>query len=894
MTSYAEPADAPPAPTRGRRPSRWWLSNWPVSWKVLAIALVPLVLAATFGALRISDAVDNYRELRLAADRVQVIPAVADYVGSLENAILATATGDDPAAARGQYDANKAQLQQRLDAVDLADDVRGGTATLLRDGQRLLDQVSSTSVPLRQLITSYAPILLTAEDAINGSVRLDDAEVRADAAGVSRAVGARGQMFMQKLLLFVGGQLSPEELRISMVTLAGTEPSTLFGMSQVLGVDSDEAKKLQQQMLTRMDLMSNPTVSLAGNPELLQAIQVTEGIATQVIERTGSEVTTDLVNKADAARGAAFRDVALVLAVFVIAMAVVFVVARSLVRPLRILRSGALRVAHEDLVAEVERVRNGEEPPPIAPIPVHTSEEIGQVAHAVDELHEQALLLAGDQAQLQAHVDDMFETLSRRNRSLVDQQVSVIDRLERDEQDPERLEGLFRLDHLAARMRRNGANLLVLAGAKPRRDAGEPVAVADLINAAASQVEDYPRVVTTRVPDAAVDGSAAGDVVHLLAELIDNALRYSPPGSEVEVSAVLASGGGLIIEITDSGIGMTEADLRIANTRLQAGGEVTPYTARHMGLFVVGRLARQHGLVVRLRAGDAHGAGTTAGVFVPAELILDAGPDAADDARSAAATARTLDEIPERIERPLPTAVPVFREPPATPPPYRNGTGHDDRPDGPLSLPRRSPGASGITGIPNPAAGRTPEPPEPPAPQPAPEPEAAPAPTRSPSDTSAFFSSSAQPREASEPPARERNPLEDTDVIYQRMVSEWLIDLETLTKPPQSWESVWDNGWAAAEQAAELPVEARTEQGLPVRAPGARLVPGSPEAGGFGTSARRPAHHRADDDDAVASGGGSASYRDPEAVRASLSSHMGGVRAGRTHARHSSGGMDDE
>src|SRR5258705_12422233 len=123
----------------------------------------------------------------------------------------------------------------------------------------------------------------------------------------------------------------------------------------------------------------------------------------------------------------------------------------------------------------------------------------------------------------------MFETMSGRRRSMGTQQISLIDRLERNEEDPERLESLFRLDHLAARMRRNGANLLVLAGAKVPREQADAVPVAALINAAASEVEDYPRVVTATVPESEIVGSVAGDLVHLLAERLDNALRYSPP-----------------------------------------------------------------------------------------------------------------------------------------------------------------------------------------------------------------------------------------------------------------------------------------------------------------------------------------------------------------------------
>ena len=368
----------------------------------------------------------------------------------------------------------------------------------------------------------------------------------------------------------------------------------------------------------------------------------------------------------------------------VIALVVVLLVARSLVRPLRRLRDSALKVAHEDLAGEIERVRAGGEPGPIAPIPVHTTEEVGQVAHAVDELHEQAVFLADEQARLQLQVGDMFETLSRRSRSLVDQQLSLIDRLERNEDDPERLESLFRLDHLAARMRRNGANLLVISGARIPRDQAAPVPVGEIINAAASEVEDYARVITATVPDSEIAGSVASDLVHLLAELLDNALRYSPPISQVRVSAVHTGNGGLVIEVSDIGLGMTESDLRVANTRLQSGGEVDPYTARHMGLFVVGRLATQHGLVVRLRATIAEepNSGTTAGVYVPVELI----------ARSDAAS-------PELYDAPAdthagPTAVPAIHDERANGSPFGDSYGDmfEDERAGHLQRACRHPG----------------------------------------------------------------------------------------------------------------------------------------------------------------------------------------------------------
>ena len=333
-----------------------------------------------------------------------------------------------------------------------------------------MDKVTANSIGLRDRVQAYTPILLTAEDAINGSVRVDDERIRAETLGLSRAVGARGQMMIQQLLVNLGGELPDPELRMSMNTVAGTEPSTLFGMSQVLGVGSPEAQKLQQEFVKRMAIMSDPAAVLVNNPDLSASIQATNQIADKIIADTSTAVTGAVESQAAAQRTAAIRDSAIVVGAMLLALLLVILVARSLVRPLRRLRDSALKVAHDDLAREIERVRAGAEPGPVQPIPVHTSEEVGQVAHAVDELHEQAVLLAGEQSRLQLQVSDMFETLSRRSRSLVDQQLSLIDRLERNEEDPERLESLFRLDHLAARMRRNGANLLVLAGAKVPRD----------------------------------------------------------------------------------------------------------------------------------------------------------------------------------------------------------------------------------------------------------------------------------------------------------------------------------------------------------------------------------------------------------------------------------------
>lgn len=864
-----------------KRPSRFAPSNWPVAWKVFAIAFVPLALAGTFGGMRIYSGWTDAADLRRAADRAEMVPAIENYMATFDAAILATSTGGDAQQALSAYDESKRRLQHRLTETDVATDVGTGVKTLLDGGQGLLNKVASGSIGLRERVTSYAPLLLTAEDTITGSVRIDDEKIRAQTQGLSRAVGARGQMMMQQLLVTLGGELPDNELRSSMTTLAGTEPSTLFGMSEVLGVGSPEAQKLAQEMVKRMSMMSDPNVPLVNNPDLSQSIQTTSGIAGKLLDSVSATVVSAVDDQATAKRTEAIRDSAIVGAVMVLALLIVLYMARTLIRPLRRLRTSALKVAHEDLVRELDEVRSGADVT-VRPLPVQSTEEIGQVAHAVDELHEQAVLLAGEQARLQLQVSDMFETLSRRSRSLIDQQLTVIDQLERDEQDPQRLAKLFRLDHLAARMRRNGANLLVLAGTNVPHEQGEPVPVTAVINAAASEVEDYTRVAIVAAPDTEIHGSIAGDLVHMMAELLDNALRYSPPTSEVQVSAVHAPNGALVIEVSDGGLGMTEADLRMANSRLRSGGEVNTYTARHMGLFVVGRLATQHGLVVRLRdtvEGDPD-SGTTAGIYVPVELQagLPAIPDFGTywDGSSTAETGvtdlpglgpdtggfATFGAVSQPPAPPAPSVEPAFVE-------ARNGFDAGPAGAGDLSgvnLPQRNPGASGI-------AGRAESPVERPA--------------QAPTDTSSFFAARAQApnampepvRPAPEPTRPAPTPQPSTtagseDAIYQKMLSEWLIDDPTqlANSTDLDWQTVWDQGWSAAAAAQDAPVVEHTEAGLPVRQPGARLIPGSPDEGD---------HPEATDEDAP--------RRDPAAVRASISGHFGGVHAGRSQSRDTGG-----
>jgi PAS domain S-box-containing protein len=228
-----------------------------------------------------------------------------------------------------------------------------------------------------------------------------------------------------------------------------------------------------------------------------------------------------------------------------------------------------------------------------------------------------------EQAALRQSISDLLHNLARRSQGLVDRQLELIDELERNEVDPDRLDELFRMDHLATRMRRNVENLIVLSGVDQRRRWSESVPLRDVVEAAVAEVEDYSRVQVVGIHDLTLAGQAASDVAHLLAELVENATSFSSPTTRVEVSGGPAA-NGYVLEIEDHGIGMSDAELAEANRRLAAPLAADNIAvSRMMGFHVVGRLAARHGIRVQLR--PRWFGGVTTLVLLPAALLGSAG-----------------------------------------------------------------------------------------------------------------------------------------------------------------------------------------------------------------------------------------------------------------------------
>ncbi|MFC4150365.1 nitrate- and nitrite sensing domain-containing protein [Micromonospora mangrovi] len=305
--------------------------------------------------------------------------------------------------------------------------------------------------------------------------------------------------------------------------------------------------------------------------------------------------------------------------------------ARTLLRQLERLREAAHTLAEERLPGVVERLGHGEEvdvareAPPLQ----FGDDEIGQVGRAFNAVQETAIRTAVEQAELRRSVREVFLSLARRTQALVHRQLTLLDAMERREHDAEELEDLFRVDHLATRMRRNAENLIVLSGSTPGRSWRRNVPMVDVIRGAVAEVEDYTRVNVLPLGRVFLAGRAVGDVIHLLAELIENGLSFSPPHTSVEVRGQMV-GNGFVIEIEDRGLGMPEEDLAAANHRIVDRSELNLAQASRLGLYVVSRLIERHGVRVRLK--ESPYGGTTAVVLIPLELVTaDAsGPVAAD------------------------------------------------------------------------------------------------------------------------------------------------------------------------------------------------------------------------------------------------------------------------
>ena len=310
----------------------------------------------------------------------------------------------------------------------------------------------------------------------------------------------------------------------------------------------------------------------------------------------------------------------------ILSIIVSFFMGRGLVRQLAALRRSALDLANNRLPSVVERLRAGQDVDVSAEAPPLESslDEIGQVREAFNAVQRTAVEAAVDEARLRRGVSEVFRNLARRSQSLLHRQLALLDAMERRASEPEELEDLFRIDHLTTRMRRHSEGLIILSGESPGRGWRNPVPFIDVLRAAVSEVEDYTRIRVTVGTPAALVGPAVADVIHMIAELAENATIYSPPNTPVRVHGDVV-GRGFAVEIEDRGLGISEEKLAEINSDFENPPQFDLSGSEQLGLFVAGQLAKRHDIRITLQ-GSPFG-GTTAVVLIPKALVSEGAED---------------------------------------------------------------------------------------------------------------------------------------------------------------------------------------------------------------------------------------------------------------------------
>jgi len=625
-----------------------WLRDWRVRSKLIAVLVIPavaFVVLASFGirsSLRSTDAFGQGSKLAAFGSDVTKLVHELQSERDLSAGYIQTAKKTDQQTLVTQqrrvdqvasaYRAAEAQVYEQLGArlQGRFDVVRAG----LNDLNGLRGAVSSASLTERASFDEYSKIIGVLLD-----VDLEIAQPGGDEAlaqnvrafnGLSRAkevtAQVRGTLFgIAHRDSFAFGEfqdfadlLARQRAALDQFEADANEQQRSLFANAVKGQAVLTVVRIEQAALNRQSSPSleiDPQQWLSASTTQIELLRSVESQLLDAVVEQSRELSSS-------AQRQTVRDALLIALILAVALLALLVVARSMARPLQRLRAGALDIADHRLPDAVQRLRTSESGDLVIdakPIGIRSRDEIGQVAQAVDAIQQVALRVASEQAALRRSIGDMFTNLARRSQTLIDRQLELIENLERNETDSETLEHLFRLDHLATRMRRNAEDLIVLSGADEGRHWAQPMTLVDVVRSAAAEVEEYQRVELLPLADLEVRGQASVNVIHLLAELIENATAFSPPNTKVQIAGQ-AVPQGYVIEIEDRGLGMTDEELIQANERLANPPEIDFALSRVLGLYVVGRLAQRHGIKVQLR--HSWYGGVTALTLLPHSLLI--------------------------------------------------------------------------------------------------------------------------------------------------------------------------------------------------------------------------------------------------------------------------------
>jgi signal transduction histidine kinase len=634
------------------------LHDRPVSWRLLAVSALAITMGLVFGGLRVASAADSAASFGRVSQLASLGQRVTVLVQALENERDQT-TGIAPIATSKQL----APLQSAYSATDTAAagvrklatgiggsfpaNIQAKVATVLSvaNDLRQLRSIAQASQSALSVVAAYAtPIdaMISLNDQIAQGI--SDAALTNDVQTLNALSLAKDEAAQQRALLYnalLNSNFADGELQAVATAQSdqGTD-QTAFGTTATLaerhaffdnvgGPLVSAAETIETYILDN-GAVDSATVGQGGfNPGTLPKTWYADMSGTiDAMQVVGQQVAANIVARAQvleqgAVSAALVTGVVTVVILLIVAIATLLVT-RSLVLPLRRLRADALDIATVQLPERVRQLGESADNAAsleVVPINVMSGDEIGQVARAFDQVHAEAVRLAGNEAMLRTTYNAMFVNLSRRIQSLIERLVRMIDSLEQNEDDPGRLSNLFAMDHLVTRMRRNSESLLLMAGRETPRKWSEPVPLTDVARAAISEIEQYNRVTLELQHRVLVAGAAVSDVVHLLAEILENATIFSPRDTPVQMTAQDVSSGGLVIEVIDSGVGIPGDVLAGINERLGNPPLVDVSVSRHMGLFAAGRLAERHGIRIRLRARSPQG--IIAMVWLPQSIIQE-------------------------------------------------------------------------------------------------------------------------------------------------------------------------------------------------------------------------------------------------------------------------------
>ncbi|MEV7392982.1 MULTISPECIES: nitrate- and nitrite sensing domain-containing protein [unclassified Streptomyces] len=666
--------------------------NWRVARRLQAILLIPVLVALALGGIRVKHSIDTLQDANDAVRVAELVQAANAYASDAINerdvsvipllegkrnapAVLAArkvtdadAQAFDAAVARAPKTAG---LLRRIELVRAGEKqlptVRAAAFTSKMSGVQTEESYHAVQHPLMEISnelgfgsnnqasfgrTLYAISLTQAAESLVRSIGthllVEDREALGEGELQTQLGSFSSYVYLEQVGLqeYAGAGTAGDMTRLQTALAAAQKK----GAAQTAKA-AEEAKAAGQTFVTPPKLTKmlseiatgKPTEELAAEgitPESFFAASALSFDAYRGIEVNLTD--TALANArsiASDARRDAIINGTLALSAVLVAFLLAAWVARSMSRGMRRLSASAIEIAEQRLPAVITQLSQavpGQVDTKVSPIPITSTDEIGEVARAFDHVHREAVRLAAEQALLRGNINTIFTNLSRRNQSLIERQLAMITDLEDREADPEQLANLFKLDHLATRVRRNGENLLVLGGERPTQQWDRPLPLVDVIRAAASEVEQYERIELAGIPEAEIHGRAVTDLVHLLAELLENATAFSSPRSTVRVTATRLPDTRIMIEIHDQGIGLMPEDFALINHKLANPPTADADVYQHMGLFVVGRLADRHGIRVQLRPSSAE-SGTTSLVMLPGTITWHSGAESDSDTLALAA-----------------------------------------------------------------------------------------------------------------------------------------------------------------------------------------------------------------------------------------------------------------